>query len=661
LSTAFAAIGVEWRWVPVTHFSLKARIGDAAEAGAIVLNLCDADASQGMPGVEAIHELEAQAVPCTGADRFFYDLTTSRRAMKNRLRAAGVPQPEWMHISRLGQDLSDAILPSIVKPDVSGGSYGIERSSVVRDPIELDRQLERVFSGDLHGRDFRLHGALIEEFIEGPEYSVMVLGDWNDPGSLRVLPPVERFFADAWPAILTYEINWERYDENCPPPEGPGFWHGKVASAQVSDLEELARKAYIAVGGTGYGRVDIRKRSDSGELAVLEVNANCGLSSDPHSSTVGAILSLHGIAFGQLLSEILEGAVRRAAAGPRRVAVFIPALGPDDDTCWGYGDDDFRLDFEAAMGRSGISSQWHKICRPGAGGVRLPATDSDTVVFNLCDGDDATYPGLSVVRELARKTVQFTGADAPFYAASTSKTGMKRLLADSGVPTASWATFAGDETRFFEEIRDRVGFPCLFKPDISAGSFGIRATSRVASQDELPGRFAMLRAGGGECQDLTSGWFAEAFVTGREFTVLVSGHHDAPESLLAYTPLEYRFAETLPPEERFLFYARRYETDASEGEPERYQYRHPLPDLDAELRRTALEAYRAVGGHGYARVDIRVEESTGVVYVLEVNANCGLGRDPAISTMGAILARDLEPYEGFLNRAIGLARFPARP
>jgi len=661
LSSAFASIGVEWCWVPVTFSNLVDRVREAREACAVVLNLCDADASQGMPGVESIRELDSQGVAYTGADRFFYELTTSRRAMKNRFRAADVAQPEWIFVSEVGQDLSGMEMPAIVKPDVSGGSYGIERSSVVVDQAALRNQLERVFSGDLHGRDFRANGALVEEFIDGPEYSALVVGDWNEPDSLRVHPPVERFFADSWPAILTYEINWERYDGNCPAPSAPGFWHGKVESASELELADLALKAYVAAGGVGYGRVDIRRRKRDGSFAVLEVNANCGLSSDPHSSTVGAILSIHGLDFGGLLADLLERAVRRAAAVPRAIHAFIPALSPDDGICWGYGEDSFRIDFERAMRDSGLRLEWDRICRPGFPEPRLPMADSDIVVFNLCDGDDATYPGISVVRKLQARGVRFTGADAPFYRISTSKTGMKQVLSRHGVPTARWAAFEGDEARFFAAIRNGVGFPCLFKPDISAGSFGIRKGSRVACEEELAERFASLREGVDECQELTSGWFAEAFVTGREFTVLVSGDATVPETLLAHTPLEYRFADGLPQEERFLFYARRYETDAPDGEPERYQYRHPEPELDAVLRRTALAAYRAVEGHGYARVDMRREESTGIVYVLEVNANCGLGCDPAISTMGAILARDLETYEGFLNRAIGLVRFPARP
>jgi hypothetical protein len=58
-------------------------------------------------------------------------------------------------------------------------------------------------------------------------------------------------------------------------------------------LIELARTAYISVGGTGYGRVDIRTRTpESRDAFVLEVNANCGLAFGRLASSLGEILIL---------------------------------------------------------------------------------------------------------------------------------------------------------------------------------------------------------------------------------------------------------------------------------------------------------------------------------------------------------------------------------
>jgi D-alanine-D-alanine ligase len=83
-------------------------------------------------------------------------------------------------------------------------------------------------------------------------------------------------------------------------------------------LYGLAKRAYCAVDGNGYGRVDIRMDRVSQELLVLEVNSNCAISSkplfdftDPNATSVGTILYLSGIAFSQLMSEIISEAFAR--------------------------------------------------------------------------------------------------------------------------------------------------------------------------------------------------------------------------------------------------------------------------------------------------------------------------------------------------------------
>jgi D-alanine-D-alanine ligase len=59
----------------------------------------------------------------------------------------------------------------------------------------------------------------------------------------------------------------------------------------------------------GYARVDLRMDRMTGEMSVLEVNANCGLSEDDQTST-GCILKLAGLTLADLLGSILEGASR---------------------------------------------------------------------------------------------------------------------------------------------------------------------------------------------------------------------------------------------------------------------------------------------------------------------------------------------------------------
>ena len=67
------------------------------------------------------------------------------------------------------------------------------------------------------------------------------------------------------------------------------------------------------------------------------------------------------------------------------------------------------------------------------------------------------------------------------------------------------------------------------------------------------------------------------------------------------------------------------------------QYRPVESSLIPALKQLSLDAYRSCGGKGYTRIDIRQDSSTGKLYMLEVNAQCGLSEDENYTSIGAIL------------------------
>jgi D-alanine-D-alanine ligase len=77
---------------------------------------------------------------------------------------------------------------------------------------------------------------------------------------------------------------------------------------------DLAKRAFRAVEGTSYGRVDIRMDCPEGNLYVLEVNANPGISGDEEVVSVGGMLALAGMTFADLLGTILKQTRERFAA-----------------------------------------------------------------------------------------------------------------------------------------------------------------------------------------------------------------------------------------------------------------------------------------------------------------------------------------------------------
>jgi D-alanine-D-alanine ligase len=148
-----------------------------------------------------------------------------------------------------------------------------------------------------------------ERFVDGPEFTVLVLGNWKDPGSVRCLPAVERVFNSSIPdeeKFLTFERYWGFYHEEMP--DGKPFYGYAACDARLAlDVEELSRRAFVAVDGRGYARVDLRMDRVTGELFVLEVNSNCGLSEDDQTST-GCILKLAEMTLADLLRIILRDA-----------------------------------------------------------------------------------------------------------------------------------------------------------------------------------------------------------------------------------------------------------------------------------------------------------------------------------------------------------------
>ena len=79
------------------------------------------------------------------------------------------------------------------------------------------------------------------------------------------------------------------------------------------ELVDLAKRAYCAVGGYSYARVDVRRDTVNGKLSVLEVNANCGLSGDDQTST-GSMLQLMGWNYPGLLLRIIDQTLQRHSA-----------------------------------------------------------------------------------------------------------------------------------------------------------------------------------------------------------------------------------------------------------------------------------------------------------------------------------------------------------
>jgi D-alanine-D-alanine ligase len=322
LAMAFDELSLPWKWQPITFENLDGVIGKIGSTKldhkSIVLNFCDGDEINGFPGISVVRKLEKAGITFTGADTYYYYTTTSKILMKEKFYRSSVNTPPYRAIKDLKKDVAGLCAglgtPLIVKPAISAASWGITLKSIVNTDEEIGTQAEALLKGR-HGCVFTEGSIFVERFINGPEFTALIVGSSRNNEKIKVYPPVERVFNDGLPLterLLSYERYWGVYDQEPPLPSGMTLYtyrlvHNETLRERIGDLSS---RAYLSVGGCGYGRVDIRMDQETGELFVLEVNSNCGISSDNQTS-VGQILRLSGGCYSHLLAEILDDAVTR--------------------------------------------------------------------------------------------------------------------------------------------------------------------------------------------------------------------------------------------------------------------------------------------------------------------------------------------------------------
>jgi D-alanine-D-alanine ligase len=321
LASVFQELNLRWIQQVVVHAAIDNVVAQILECAktqpTLVFNLCDGYDEVGTPGLSVVKALEAAGLPFTGADVRYYETSCSKLEMKRLFRQAGVPTAVWEPLPNEGPltGLCERLgKPLFIKPSASSASMGIGLKSVITTDEDAARRRDDLRKGEL-GKLFANDIIFAEDFIDGPEFTILIGGYWDDPDNIWTLPPAERIFDSSIPEserFLSYDRYWGYYKEETPPEGGRPFYGYRAAPPeQARILFDIAKRAYVATWGYSYGRVDIRFNRRQNEYQVLEVNANCGLSGDAETSC-GSILEMAGQGFPQLVQKILEQALARA-------------------------------------------------------------------------------------------------------------------------------------------------------------------------------------------------------------------------------------------------------------------------------------------------------------------------------------------------------------
>ncbi len=260
---------------------------------------------------------------------------------------------------------------------------------------------------------------------------------------------------------------------------------------------------------------------------------------------------------------------------------------------------------EAALRRLG-----HDVVAVDAGPEMLEAllqAEPDVAFLALHgrDGEDGTVQGLLEAIDLP-----YTGSDPGACMRCTDKALAKYLMREAGAPTPAWSTFKESAVKelgvaaTLPVIGRTLGFPMVVKPAIGGSALGVKF---ARDAEELPGAIVGALSYDGKV-------VLERYVQGRDLAVSVLDASTAGEE-----PVALPVIEAIPREEEFYDFQSRYEI----GMTTFVCPAELAPETTARAQELALAVYRLLGCHGFARVDLLLDES-GELWVLETNVVPGM-------------------------------------
>ncbi|MBL1266843.1 MAG: D-alanine--D-alanine ligase [Halomonas sp.] len=223
--------------------------------------------------------LELLDIPYTGSGVLASALGMDKQRTKQVWSAVGLPTPESIMLeatSEWSTVVEQLGLPLIVKPVHEGSTLGI---SIVKNQAALEAAYHEAAQFDAR--------VMAERFVVGEEYTVALLGDRVLP-AIRVEVPGGFYDYEA-----KYIANTTQYHLPC-----------GLSAQHEAELALLCQQAFAAIGGAGWGRVDVMRDSE-GRFWLLEVNTVPGMTDH---SLVPQAAAHAGIGFDDLVLQILNTA-----------------------------------------------------------------------------------------------------------------------------------------------------------------------------------------------------------------------------------------------------------------------------------------------------------------------------------------------------------------
>ncbi len=225
--------------------------------------------------------LQYMNIPYTGSYVLGSALSMDKIRSKQVFQAMNLPTAPFAIVNKVEYQRQDAVTilqqlggMVMVKPANEGSSIGMAKADNAED---LHSALIEAFHYDQQ--------ILVEAWIQGPEYTVAILGQTPMP-VIHMETPHDFYDFDA-----KYKSTTTQYHCPC-----------HLSAEDETGLQAIALKAFNATGAKGWGRVDVM-RNEQGQWQLLEVNTVPGMT---ETSLVPKAAKVHGLSFSELVTKIVE-------------------------------------------------------------------------------------------------------------------------------------------------------------------------------------------------------------------------------------------------------------------------------------------------------------------------------------------------------------------
>ncbi|MHC1738759.1 MAG: ATP-grasp domain-containing protein [Ignavibacteriaceae bacterium] len=247
--------------------------------------------------------LDMLNIPYSGSDALTLTVTLDKSRAKEILSYYKIPNAPFQIFNELGELNSFHLnFPVIIKPIAEGSGKGITSASVVYDVNNLKLGVDKILS------EYK-QPALVEEFLEGREFTVAILGNGQEAVVLPIIEIDFTPFPKDFTPIYSYEAKWILDSKenqldifSCP---------AKISNQLENSIREIALSTYNTLRCKDWSRIDMRL--DRNNIPnVIEINPLPGILPDPRdNSCYPKAARAAGMDYNTMINKVLNVARKR--------------------------------------------------------------------------------------------------------------------------------------------------------------------------------------------------------------------------------------------------------------------------------------------------------------------------------------------------------------